>query len=191
MKGITKLMLGLVMWLIFVAGKVGGQGGNAQAQAQAHAQAHQDLIQTVCQKTPSKDLCVNTLTSSNPSQMHATVKDLAIIFMRVASKNASEIIGQLKELIENDKLAPKVQQGLSDCKDMLLDAADQLDIAVSALLKNAAQDAQKWLQVALDATNICAASLKGQEDVMLKKNDAFRQLCVIAFDICTDLASGA
>lgn len=192
MKDFTRHMLVLVICVIVMPGEIGGQD-EAQDAAGGERTTNnaEDLVKKVCEKTPSQDLCVETIGANpvNPSVggASATVKDLALSVLKVASKNASQIIQELKGMIDNDRLPPKVQQGLSDCKDMILNAQDQIVIAANAVTTNAPYDAKKWLQIALDATNICDDSLRGDEDVMIKKNDAFRQLCLIAFAVCGEL----
>lgn len=187
MESIKKLMVVLIVCVV-IFGKAQAQATQAAAPA-AEAPIQEDLIEQVCAKAASKDLCIDTLKETRESRVQENPKEMAVSLMKVATRNASEIIGELKMLIEDDKLDPKVQQGLSDCKDMLLDATDQLDIAVAALSREATQDAKKWLQIAFDATNICAASLKGQQPLMLSKNQKFRDLCLVAYDICSHMAS--
>ncbi|XP_028794905.1 uncharacterized protein LOC114750474 [Neltuma alba] len=176
----------LVICLVTVPRTTQGSGDKSSA-GQQNVNA---VIEEVCGKTASKAVCVKTL-KADPLVVHGqgnlTAKDLAISFLRMASKNATMVIYELKVLMENDRLDPQVQQGLSDCRDMLSDAGEQIDIALNAVSADASYDTEKWLQVATDATDLCKASLEGTEQVMLAKAKGFYNLCVIAGAICNQL----
>ncbi|XP_054801599.1 uncharacterized protein LOC129305647 [Prosopis cineraria] len=183
MKRISYCVLVLVICLITVPRQTEGLGGRKGQQNVT------EVIEQVCGKTDSKEVCVKTL-KADPlvrGRANVTAKDLAISFLRMASKNATGVIYELKVLMENDRLGPQVQQGLSDCRDMLSDAADQIEIALSAISANATYNTKEWLQVATDATELCKASLEGNEQVMLTKANGFYDLCVIASGICSQL----
>jgi len=137
------------------------------------------LINKVCANLPNKAQCVSVLSSDKLSQQ-ATLKDLAMISLRVAASNATGILSDVKMLIDDPNLDPGIQQGLADCKETLLDAESQLEDTVAALLSNAKRDAQLWLQAALAAIDTCDASIPGDDDVLSTKSRSFRQLCNIA-----------
>ncbi|KAG4916644.1 putative invertase inhibitor [Glycine soja] len=154
----------------------------------AHQTAAQELkgknlINKVCTITPSRDLCVGILSSDPIRSPDADLKDLAVISLRVAARNASGILSEAKMLIDDDNLDPDVQQGLSDCKETILDAESQLEDTIASLLVDSDTDAQIWLKAALAAIDTCDASIPGDDDVLSVKSAMFRRLCNIAIAI--------
>lgn len=142
-----------------------------------------ELISKVCTFSPAKDLCIQVLSSDEYSTQNANLKDLAIISLRVAAKNASGILADAKTLIDDDNLNPDVQQGLADCKETILDAESQLEDTIAALLVDADTDAQVWLKAALAAIDTCDASIPGDDDILSVKSTMFRKLCNISIAI--------
>lgn len=140
------------------------------------------LINKVCKQTPHEDLCVQVL-SSDPTGAVGGLKDLAMISLRVAAANATGIITDVKMMIDDDNLDPGVQQGLSDCKETLLDAEGQLEDTVAAILTNSKHDAHRWLKAALAAIDTCDASIPGNDDILSVRSVEFRKLCNIAVAI--------
>ncbi|KAI9080296.1 hypothetical protein K1719_037690 [Acacia pycnantha] len=182
-------VLGLVICLIVTVPRTTEGGAGHDESAGKHNVT--EVIEQVCEKTASKEACVKTL-KGDPLVIHArgnlTVNDLAISILRMASKNATAMIYELKTLIENDMLDPQVQEGLSDCRDMMADAQDQIEVALSAITANSSFDPKTCLQATTAAVDLCKASLEeGNEHVMLAKANGFSDLCVIAGDICTQL----
>ncbi|KAG4913707.1 hypothetical protein JHK86_054140 [Glycine max] len=154
----------------------------------AHQTAAQELkgknlINKVCTITPSRDLCVGILSSDPIRSPDADLKDLAVISLRVAARNASGILSEAKMLIDDDNLDPDVQQGLSDCKETILDAESQLEDTIASLLVDSDTDTQIWLKAALAAIDTCDASIPGDDDVLSVKSAMFRRLCNIAIAI--------
>lgn len=147
------------------------------------------LISKVCANLPNKEQCVLILSSDKLSQQ-ATLKDLAMISLRVAASNATGILSDVKMMIDDPNLDPGIQQGLADCKETLLDAESQLEDTVAALLSNAKHDAQLWLQAALAAIDTCDASIPGDDDVLSTKSRSFRQLCNIAVAVNKAMTDG-
>ncbi|RDY02947.1 Pectinesterase inhibitor, partial [Mucuna pruriens] len=139
-----------------------------------------ELINFVCAKTVNKEMCVEVLSSDPNRSPNADLKDLAIISLRVAAKNASGILSDAKRLINDDKLSPDIQQGLADCKETILDAESQLEDTLAALLVNSMTDTQVWLKAALAAIDTCDASIPGDDDILSVKSVIFRKLCNIA-----------
>ena len=167
------LSLLAILHVILMHHKIGAQAGQIKGK---------ELINQVCEQTPSKDLCVEVL-SSDPASAQANLQDLAMISLRVASANASGILTDVKMMIDDDNLDPGIQQGLADCKETLLDAEGQLEDTIAALLANSKHDAQLWLQAALAAIDTCDASIPGNDDILSRKSVEFRQLCNIAMTI--------
>ncbi|CAI8615125.1 unnamed protein product [Vicia faba] len=138
------------------------------------------LIQSVCNLSPNnKDLCVQVLSSDPSKSPNADLTDLAIVALRVAAKNASAILTDVKMLIDDADLDPEIQQGLADCKQTILDAESQLEDTIAALLVEADVDAQTWLKAALAAITTCDDSIPGNDDVLSVKSQMFRKLCNI------------
>lgn len=138
------------------------------------------LIQSVCNLSGSdKDLCVEVLSSDPSKSPNADLTDLAIVALKVAAKNASGILTDVKMLIDDADLNPEIQQGLADCKETILDAESQLEDTIAALLIEADVDAQTWLKAALAAITTCDDSIPGSDDVLSVKSKNFRKLCNI------------
>ncbi|KAK7337474.1 hypothetical protein VNO77_18050 [Canavalia gladiata] len=146
-----------------------------------------ELINKVCTLSPTRDLCVEVL-SSDPKSSKADLKDLAIISLSVAARNASGILTETKSLIDDPNLNPDVQQGLADCKETILDAESQLEDTIAALLLDSKTDAQVWLKAALAAIDTCDDSIPGDDDVLSVQSRAFRKLCNIAIAMTKVLA---
>jgi len=139
-------------------------------------------IKQVCAHTAHKDLCVSTR-AADPSSQQANQTGLALVALRVASTNASDITEHIKVSVSDMSLEPAVQQGLSDCMDNYVDAAEQLDDSVAALLAGAYHDLSTWVNVAIADANSCESSIKGLKTGMSKKNVLFQQLCENALAI--------
>ncbi|XP_027349400.1 pectinesterase inhibitor [Abrus precatorius] len=142
-----------------------------------------ELINKVCQKSDSKDLCTEVLSSDPIRSPNANLKDLAIISLKIAARNASSILNDAKMLIDDANLDPDVQQGLADCKENILDAESQLEDTIAALLVGSDADAQVWLKAALAAITTCDDSIPGDDDILSVKSHVFRKLCNIAVAI--------
>ncbi|KAK7378999.1 hypothetical protein VNO80_04450 [Phaseolus coccineus] len=142
-----------------------------------------NLINKVCTLSPSRDLCVQVLSSDPLKSPNANLKDLAVISLRFAATNASDILTDAKMLIDDDNLDPDVQQGLADCKENILDAESQLEDTIAALMVDSEADAQRWLKAALAAIDTCDASIPGDDDILSVKSVIFRKLCNIAITV--------
>ncbi|PNX58771.1 plant invertase/pectin methylesterase inhibitor protein [Trifolium pratense] len=137
-------------------------------------------INKVCSfaKSTNRKLCREVL-KSDPKSATADLTDLAIIALRVAAKNASGILTDVKSLIDDPDLDPEIQQGLADCKETILDAESQLEDTIAALLVDSEVDAQTWLKAALAAITTCDDSIPGNDDILSVKSTTFRNLCNI------------
>ncbi|KAF1880854.1 hypothetical protein Lal_00011914 [Lupinus albus] len=127
---------------------------------------------------------MNNVLSSDPTSGFGNLQDLALISLKVAAANATGILTQVKMLIDNDNLDPGIQQGLSDCKENLLQAEAQLEDTFAAILNNTKHDAQIWLKATLSAIDTCDASIPGNNDALSLKSVEFRKLCDIAVALC-------
>ncbi|KAJ1414133.1 Pectinesterase inhibitor domain [Sesbania bispinosa] len=173
MEHITKLFSVLVFCMALMAHTTTAQESKGK-----------DLINRVCNLTPNnKDLCMEVLSSDPSRSQSATLKDLAVISLRVAAKNASSILSDVKMFIDDPNLDPEVQQGLADCKETILDAESQLEDTIAALLVDSDVDAQTWLKAALAAITTCDDSIPGNDDILSVKSAVFRKLCNIAVAI--------
>ena len=143
----------------------------------------QSLIQKVCTFSATRNLCIEVLSSDPYKSPNANLRDLAIISLRVAATNASGILGETKILIDDDKLSPDVQQGLSDCKETILDAESQLEDSIAAIMVDSKAETQLWLKAALAAIDTCDASIPGDDDILSIESVAFRKLCNIAITV--------
>ena len=177
MDRITKLFSVLVICVIVMAN-----------QTTADESKGTDLINKVCKLAPTNnDLCVEILSSDPAKSPNADLKELAIIALRVAAKNASGILTDVKMLIDDSNLDPDIQQGLADCKETILDAESQLEDTIAALLVDSNVDAQTWLKAALAAITTCDDSIPGSDDILSVKSKTFRRLCNIVIVITKEM----
>lgn len=141
------------------------------------ANASTDLIEEVCTNSHDKDNCVASL-ESNPDSKQANLAQLGIIALRLASSNATDTSSHIKQLLSNRTLDPTVEQALTDCSDHYLDAIEQLDDSIAALLANAYNDVHTWVQAAISDAESCEDGFKdGHESMLTSRNAIFRQLC--------------
>ncbi|XP_047152702.1 pectinesterase inhibitor-like, partial [Vigna umbellata] len=141
------------------------------------------LINKVCTKSQTRDLCIEVLSSDPVISPTANLKDLAILSLRVAATNASGILSDAKILIDDVNLDPDVQQGLADCKENILDAESQLEDTIASLMIGLESEAQRWLKAALAAIDTCDASIPGDDDILSVESTVFRKLCNIAITV--------
>ena len=154
----------------------------------AHPTNVTKLIRQACAHTAHKGLCVDTLAADPISQGTANQTGLALVALRVASQNASDITELIKASVNDPSLAPAVQQGLSDCMDNYVDAAEQLDDSLAALLAGAHDDLSTWVNVAIADSDSCQKSIQGFKTGMSKENVKFRMLCENALAIAKAVA---
>lgn len=144
------------------------------------ANASTDLIEEVCTHSHDKDNCVASL-ESNPDSKQANLAQLGVIALRLASSNATDTSSHIKQLLSNKTLDPAIEQALTDCSDQYLDAIQQLDDSLAALLANAYNDVHTWVQAAIADAESCEDGFRelpdGQESVLTSRNAIFRQLC--------------
>ncbi|WVZ21301.1 hypothetical protein V8G54_008623 [Vigna mungo] len=141
-----------------------------------------ELIKDVCRTRGNCDLCLKVL-CADPSSSEATLTDLAIITLKAAAKNASGILVDAKNMIDDPTLEPAIQQGLADCKENLLDAESQIQDTIASVLSNDKKDALLWMKAALAAIDTCDDSIPGDDDILSRRSVTFRQLCNIAVAI--------
>ncbi|KAL2323667.1 hypothetical protein Fmac_028046 [Flemingia macrophylla] len=182
------------MWLILAPYESGAIDLDIVPQTQTQAQAPgtggdaatnlkgMELIKTICEERGNEELCIKVL-SSDPISSIATLQDLAMISLKVAGSYAKDILDDAKRMIDDPDLTPQMQQGVSDCKENLLDAESQIQDSVASILNNDKLDAQKWLKAALAAIDTCDASIPGDDDILSRRSVQFRQLCNIAVAI--------
>lgn len=147
-----------------------------------------NLIETACQHSGQRDLCVTSL-ESDPNTRNADLTGLALIALRLASSNASDISDYAKSLFSDSSLEPEVQDGAGECLDHYLDAAEQLDDSIAALLAKAYKDVEVWVKVAISDADQCDTAIKGKESTLGPKNEVFRQLCNNALAIIKVIAA--
>ncbi|WCJ22249.1 hypothetical protein M5689_004346 [Euphorbia peplus] len=141
----------------------------------------EDLVQKVCQKTLNKANCVTTF-KLNPDSKNATLRQLGIIALKTAAKNATDTSEYIEKALNATNLEPETQQGLSDCLEQYIDANEQIDNSVAALLSKADKDIRTWLNAALAGVKSCddgfGKNVKSKHGAALKKRNAdFTQLC--------------
>ena len=142
------------------------------------------LIEEMCSQTKHKELCVDSLTS-DPNSYPADKTGLALVALRFASSNASDISESIKVMFNDSTLAkPMVQEALLDCLDEYLDASQQLDDSIAALTVKAYGDLEKWVNIAMTDVRTCGTELGSERPPLLtERNDVFIKLCEIALTI--------
>lgn len=141
------------------------------------------LIEQVCAQTNYKDLCIASLIS-DPNSFPADKAGLALVALRWASSNASDISESIKVMFNDSSMSgPTVQDGLYDCLDEYLDASQQLDDAIAALLVKAYGDVEKWVKAAIADVRTCMADFGTLKSQLSDRNDVFIKLCEIALTI--------
>lgn len=141
------------------------------------------MIEQICAQTNYKDLCITSLTS-DPNSFPADKTELALVALRLASSNASDISESIKVMFNETSLnEPMVQQGLFDCLDQYLDASQQLDDSIAAVVVKAYGDVEKWVNAAIADVRTCGAAFGAQQPVLTQRNDVFIKLCEIALSI--------
>ncbi|KAB1222955.1 putative invertase inhibitor [Morella rubra] len=135
-----------------------------------------NLIEHACEHSIHKDLCISSI-GSDPSSKQADLRGLASIAVTLAYKNATNILDRLHGLVNNQTdLEPTVEQGLDDCADHYLDAAEQLENSLAALSAKAYPDVSTWVKVAVADADSCEAAFQGQKFEISHKSRVFRQL---------------
>ncbi|KAG6778552.1 hypothetical protein POTOM_014889 [Populus tomentosa] len=119
---------------------------------------------------------------SNPDSKQANLQQLGIIALNLASTNATNTSSYIKTtLLSNKTLGPVNEQALEDCSDQYLDAIQQLDDSLAALLANATNDVRTWVRAAVADVESCENGFKkkvpGQHMLLSSRNAVFRQLC--------------
>ncbi|XP_022155314.1 pectinesterase inhibitor-like [Momordica charantia] len=156
----------------------------AAAEAIRPGKPDMGLIEQTCSQTQHPGLCLSSL-KSDPNSFPADKTGLALVALRLVSSNASDISEGIKVMLNDTRLAdqPGVQQGLYDCLDEYLDASQQLDDSIAALLVKAYGDVDKWVNAAVAAVRTCEASFSVKPSVLTPRNDNFIKLCQNALTI--------
>lgn len=149
---------------------------------------HSDTLEKACQHAGDKDSCISML-QSDPNAEGSDLKGLTLIALRLASSNASDLSEHIKVLVNDPSLDPDLQDGVSECLEHYLDAAEQLDDSIAALLADAYNDVEAWVNVAITDADSCDSALEGHESVLGGKSAAFRGLCDNALAINKVLAN--
>lgn len=157
-----------------------------QTVADDHANST-DLIEHACERSRSRDFCVSSL-RSDPTSQHADLRGLASIAIKLAHKNATDIMGGITAglAVNNDtNTDPVAQQALYDCSDNYLDAAEQLENSLSALSENAYHDADvsNWVKAAVADAKSCDATIEGLKYELSHQNRVFLVLAKNALAI--------
>jgi pectinesterase inhibitor-like protein len=148
------------------------------------AKSTNNLIEHACQRSRSRDFCVSSL-ASDPSSQHADLRGLASIAIKLAHKNATDLMDRIAVLANNDTIStdPAAQQGLYDCSDNYLDAAEQLENSLAALSENSYHDADvsNWVKAAIADAKSCEAAVEGLKFELSHQNRVFILLAKNAF----------
>ncbi|KAL7226861.1 hypothetical protein ACSBR1_021850 [Camellia fascicularis] len=150
-----------------------------------------NLIEKACSNSAHKDFCLSVLNFNNETQ-NADLKGLAFIALKAAEKNATDTSVRIKLWLGDENVQPSVGDGLSDCDKEYLDAIDQIEDSINALVSNALDDVKSWVEDALADIDTCEKSIQGQPGYSLelaRENQVLRKLCYIALDIVQVLAT--
>lgn len=145
-----------------------------------------DVVEHACQLSKDTDFCVSSL-RSDPASQHADLRGLASIAIKVAHKNATDLMDQIAGLANNEtaNADPAAQQGLFDCSDNYLDAAEQLENSLGALSQNSAHDVDvgNWVKAAVADAKSCEDALQGMKIEVAHQNRVFIALAKNAIAI--------
>ncbi|KAL9666119.1 hypothetical protein QQ045_000442 [Rhodiola kirilowii] len=147
-----------------------------------------DLIEKACQLAANTDACIEII-KSFPESANATIPELAIIVLKLASEKAVNVTTHINNLLSNaSSLEPTVYQRIDDCSVQFQDAVDMVDNSMAALSVNAYDDVSKFLIIALADADACEGAIKsvGSKDLvseLSKFDQSFKMLCNIALAI--------
>ena len=145
-----------------------------------------DVVEGACQLSKDTDFCVSSL-RSDPASQHADLRGLASIAIKLARKNATGLMDQIAVLANNEtaNADPAAQQGLFDCSDNYLDAAEQLENSLGALSENSAHDVDvgNWVKAAVADAKSCEDALQGLKTEVAHQNRVFIALAKNAYAI--------
>lgn len=156
------------------------------------AAAGPDSIAAVCRKSKDRNLCVNSFQSKLNGRV-APPTELAIIALRLAASNSTDTSQFVKNMLDGGyDLDPAVDYSLNDCQQGYLDAVEQLDNSLAALLANAYADVSAWVNAAIADVQTCQNSLNGQPETqpgMARRNANALVLCENALIVIDMLAN--
>ena len=119
-----------------------------------------NLIEKVCQQSDKKDLCISSLKSIPDGPKSKDLTGLELVAIKVASEHAQDTWGKINKLLNDSTLEPTVQQNLADCSDQYLDAVEQLEASIAALLANAYSDVRDWVEAAISDASLCEKAMQ-------------------------------
>lgn len=151
-----------------------------------------DLIIETCKKALYRDVCISSLKLA-PYDPPTNVHDLAVIALKLAVSNATEISHHISELL-NSTSDSVVEECLTDCYDNYLDAVDQLDDSIAALDSKGYSDVNTWVTAAMSDAESCEEGFReqaGHASPITSRNKTFNQLCSNVLAIVNVLAGSA
>ncbi|KAJ9171793.1 hypothetical protein P3X46_015107 [Hevea brasiliensis] len=138
------------------------------------------LAEQVCERSHDKANCMAWF-GLDPESEQANLQQLGMIALRLASGNATDTALYIKRMLNDTSgLDPSTEQALTDCAQHYVDANQQLDDSVAALLANAQHDVNAWVGAAIADAESCEDGFKesGSQDFLLTaRNAIFKQLC--------------
>uniref|UniRef100_A0A7N0TLR4 Pectinesterase inhibitor domain-containing protein n=1 Tax=Kalanchoe fedtschenkoi TaxID=63787 RepID=A0A7N0TLR4_KALFE len=147
-----------------------------------------DLIEKACRLALDSDACVETI-KSFPESASATVPELAIIVLQLASQKAVNVTTHINTLLRNaSSLDPIVYQRIDECSVHFQDAVDMVDNSKAALSVQAYDDVTRFLTIAEGDAAACQDGIRsvGSQDLVSELatfNQSFKRLCNIAIVI--------
>ncbi|XP_010480126.1 PREDICTED: pectinesterase inhibitor-like [Camelina sativa] len=143
--------------------------------------ADSGMISDLCKHSDDPKLCLSSIISRPESgEFAGTSNQIEIIAISAASANASATSSYIKNKLGNEDLEPATEATLEDCQKNYLDAVEQLDDSISAMLANAHADVDVWLKAAISAIESCGNALEsraGNDVELSQRNDMFLKLC--------------
>lgn len=148
-----------------------------------------NVLENACQQTPHKEVCKRVF-ETVPSAHEADMSALALMSLRIASTNASDMSEQAKTLFGDKNIVdPQLEDGIADCLEHYVDASEQLDGSIDALLSKAIKDVETWVKVAIGDADACDSAIKDKNSELVLKNKIFRQLCENALALAQFVAA--
>ncbi|KAJ4953262.1 hypothetical protein NE237_030094 [Protea cynaroides] len=147
-----------------------------------------DIINDTCQKTTQGDknvhldFCVKVL-GEDPKSHIADLQGLGIIPLNLIKSNATNIGSRIRQLLNDQTVAPDVKKGLQACQKTYSNASSNIKEAIGAFNSKDYNTANVKVSAVMDASSNCEDGFKGLKSPLTAEKNSFFQLIAIALAI--------
>ncbi|KAJ4951184.1 hypothetical protein NE237_028016 [Protea cynaroides] len=147
-----------------------------------------DIVKDKCQKAAQGDknvhlnFCVKVL-GEDPKSHTIDLQGLGIISLNLIKSNAANIGSRIRQLLNDQTVAPDVKKGLQACQETYSDAGSNTEEAIDAFNSKDYNTANVKVSAAMDASSDCEDGFKGLKSPLTVENNSFFQLTAIALAI--------